>query len=147
MRTNFFLHLGLTDNEQKIYLFLLEYGHSIASMVGKRLEIKRVTVYASLEALKRKELVTTFQKNGVTYFEAASPEDIVAICRKKTEQQHLLEKEAIAMLPALEGLHTKQSKPFLEVKGKLKYYQGIDAVKQLISETLEEGPKEQFVSV
>ena len=142
--TAFFRHLHLTKNEEEIYLFLLEYGHCIASVIGKRLGIKRVTIYACLEALKKKGFVTTFQKNNVAYFEAVTPREILALCQKRVEDVRVVVEEAHSVLPQLEALQKSRQKPVLEVKGKLKYYQGTQAVQDLINETLEEGNKEQL---
>ncbi len=141
---HFFNQAGLTKNEHDIYLFLLEHGHTIASMVGKRLNINRVTAYASLRSLKKKGFVNSFLKNNVTYFEAATPEDIVALCHKQVVTQLAIQQEAEELLPALREIQSKKQKPVLEVKGEMKYYQGLEAVKGLIDETLQEGGKEQL---
>jgi len=141
---SFLSKFGLTTNESKIYLFLLEYGASIASLIGKRLNIKRVTVYPALEALLKKDLIAPFQKDKVTYFEALPPEEFVQRCKEKIARETELKREAEAVVPALKALANKRRQPVLEVKGKIKYYQGLDAVKQLIYETLEEGPNEQL---
>ncbi|MEI6774592.1 MAG: helix-turn-helix domain-containing protein [bacterium] len=45
---------GFSDKEAKIYLTTLELGSSIASTIARRSEIKRVTVYALLNDMKRK---------------------------------------------------------------------------------------------
>lgn len=140
----FFDRLGLTDNEKNIYLHLLETGPSIASLIGKRLEIKRVTVYASLQALIKKGMIIPFQKNNVTYFQSAPPEDLVRLCEDRVEQNLRLKKDAERLLSSLNKIHNRQAKPILEVKDKMKYYQGLEAVKKLIDETLEEGRKEQL---
>lgn len=116
----------------------------MASMIGKRLNIKRVTAYASLESLEKKNLVTPFKKNNVTYFEAVPPLKLVQLCKEKVQQDILLQKEAEGILNELQKLEEKQTMPIIEVKGKIKYYQGIEAVKGLINETLEEGSKEQL---
>ncbi len=141
---HFFAQLGFTKNEEEIYLFLLEYGHTIASMVGKRLNINRVTVYAALRGMKKKGLVGSFQKNNVTYFEAASPRDLVALCHKEVTRHMNMEQEAEKLLPLLKEIQSKKQKPVLEVKGEMKYYQGLEAVKGLIDETLQEGEQEQL---
>ena len=141
---HFFSRLGLTKNEEEIYLFLLEHGHTIASMIGKRLNINRVTAYASLRSLKKKGFVGSFQKNNVTYFEAATPREIVAICHNQVVSQLRIEQEAEKLFPTLQEIENKKQKPILEVKGEMKYYQGLEAVKGLIDETLQEGAKEQL---
>ena len=144
MLNTFLTKFGLTKNEQDIYLYLLENGSSIASMIAKRLGIKRVTAYAALETLNKKQLVNLFQKNNVTYFESVSPEEIVNICHKKITEDLELEEQAKTVLVELKKLESKQSTAVLEVKGKIKYYQGLEAVKQLINETLNEGEVEQL---
>lgn len=144
MINTFFKKFGLTKNEQDIYLYLLENSNSIASMIGKRLGIKRVTVYAALGTLEKRNLVNTFQRNNVSYFEAVSPEEIVNICNRRVEKDLELKKHAEKAMLELKRMESKQIKPVFEVKGKIKYYQGLDAVKKLINETLEEGQKEQL---
>ncbi|MFA6528215.1 MAG: helix-turn-helix domain-containing protein [Candidatus Gracilibacteria bacterium] len=144
MIESFLVKFGLTKNESEIYLFLLEYGESIASMIGKRLGIKRVTVYPALEALIKKNLINSYQKNKVTYFEAVSAEELVDICKRNVAKELELQKHAESILPAFKKLENNRSKPVIELKGKIKYYQGLESVKQLINETLEEGPKEQL---
>jgi sugar-specific transcriptional regulator TrmB len=45
---------GFSDKEAKIYLTTLELGSAIASTIARRAELKRVTVYALLNDMKRK---------------------------------------------------------------------------------------------
>lgn len=144
MIESFLIKFGLAKNEAEIYLFLLEYGESIASMIGKRLGIKRVTVYPAMESLIKKNLINPYQKNKVTYFEAVSAEELVDVCKRKVAKEVELQKQAEAVLPVFKKLENKRLKPVIELKGKIKYYQGLEAVKQLIDETLEEGQKEQL---
>lgn len=144
MMNTFLTKFGLTKNEQDIYLYLLGSGTSIASMIAKRLGIKRVTTYAALETLNKKQLVSSSQRNNVTYFEAVAPEEIINICKRKIAEDTALEEEAKKTLAEFKQLESKQSAPVLEVKGKIKYYQGLEAVKGLIDETLDEGKVEQL---
>lgn len=140
----FLKKFGLTKNEQEIYVFLLAHGAGIASIVGKRLGIKRVTAYAALESLEKKGLVLSFKKNNVTYFEAASGEKIMKICKDRVEQEKSLQDDAMKILPILKNLENNQQKPRLEVKGKIAYYQGLEAVTRLIDETINEDCSEQL---
>lgn len=144
MIQRFLSQMGLTHNEQVVYLYLLEHGSSIASILAKRLNIKRVTIYAILESLSKKTLVRSFQKNDIKYFEASSPEEIITLCEKKVSESIELKEKAQHLLSSLKKIQAKQIRPLLEVKGKIKYYQGLDAVKALIDETLEEGKREQL---
>lgn len=140
----FFQKFGLTPNEKNIYLFLLGHGHCIASVIAKRLSIKRVTVYATLASLEKRALISTFNKNKITYFESVPPQRLVQICHGEVIKSMELQHEAKSVVPALEKMLKKQVMPVVDIKGRIKYYEGIEAVKNLIDETLNEGAKEQL---
>lgn len=144
MTNEFFRKLGLTMNEQNVYLFLLKYGYCMTSVLAKRLNIKRVTAYAILASLEKRGLITTFKKNDVTYFEAVSPKKLFQICHDMVAKSIELRDEAKAMMPMFEKIMQEQITPILDIKGKIKYYEGIDAVINLIDETLQETSKEQL---
>ena len=144
MLEEFFQKLGLTNNEQTDYIFILKHGYCIASVLAKRLNIKRVTAYAILGSLEKNGLVATFRKNDVTYFEAVSPKKLLQICNDMVAKSVELQNEAQEIMPLLEKTMQQQSVPIIYIKGKIKYYEGIEAVKNLIDETLTEGPKEQL---
>lgn len=144
MIDTFFQKFGLTNNEKNVYLFLLKIGYSIASVIAKRLNIKRVTAYAIIAALEKKELIIPFKKNDITYFEAASPRKLVQICHDTVAKSVELQNEAKSIMPTLEKLTQEQIMPIIDIKGKIKYYEGLEAVERLIDETLTEGPKEQL---
>lgn len=82
----FLRNLGLNENEIKVYLYLLSHGESIASIVAKRLNLKRAAAYATLESLEQKEMITSFIKNDVKHFDAIEPDDIVEICENKVAE-------------------------------------------------------------
>ncbi|PIZ73228.1 hypothetical protein COY07_02255 [Candidatus Peregrinibacteria bacterium CG_4_10_14_0_2_um_filter_43_11] len=141
---NFLRTLGLNDNEVKVYLYLLSHGESIVSVVAKRLEMKRVTVYSTLESLEKKEVVSSFNKNNVTHFDAVEPDDIEELCRQKVNEMMRIQKKAASLKGEFRKLREKGKMPKLEIRGKIKYYQGLEAVTDLIEETLEEKGKEQL---
>lgn len=76
MLKNILAQCGLNETEQKIFLFLLDYGPSIASTISKKTGIKRPTVYAGLEALGDIGIVIKQKKNTVNYF-ATIPLDTI----------------------------------------------------------------------
>lgn len=144
MIDTFFQKLGLTGNEKTIYLFLLKHGHVIASIISKRLFIKRVTTYASLMSLERRGLVTSYKKNDVTFFEAVPPKVILNICSEMLAESIALRNEAATIMPTLEKMAEEQKNPIVDIKGKIKYYEGLNAVKNLIDETIETKNTEQL---
>ncbi len=136
--------MGLSENEIRVYLYLLTHGESIAGVVTKRLAMKRATVYQTLEALENKELVNSFTKNKVAHFDAVEPEDIVELCEQKVFQMQKLKEKAGLLKNEMKQLRDKGKMPKLEIRGKIKYYEGLEAVTDLINETLDEKSQEQL---
>lgn len=144
MLESFLQNLGLTDIETRVYLYLLTHGESIASIIAKRLGIKRASVYQVLESLEAKQIVIQFTKNNVAHFDSVDPEDLVALCEQRVNEMQRLKQKAELLKSELKELRRKGKMPTLEIRGKIKYYQGLDAVTQLIDETLNEKADEQF---
>lgn len=140
----FLRNLGLNDNEVKVYLYLLTHGESIASVIAKRLELKRVTAYSTLESLERKAIIQSFVKNNVAHFDAIEPDDIVELCEQKVNEMQRLRENANTLKEEFKKLRERGRMPKLEIRGKIKYYEGLEAVTDLIEETLNEKEKEQL---
>jgi sugar-specific transcriptional regulator TrmB len=144
MIESFLRTLGLSDNEVKIYLYLLAHGESMASIVAKRLEMKRVTAYSTMETLEKKGMILSFTKNNVTNFDAVEPDDIVELCEQKVNEMQRIKQNALTLKTEFHKLREKGKMPKLEIRGKISYYQGLEAVTDLIIETLKENEKEQL---
>ena len=66
MNTKILEEVGLTGNEIKVYLALLELGSVTAGDILKKIELHRGAVYDTLDKLIDKGLVSYFIKNNVT---------------------------------------------------------------------------------
>lgn len=145
MIESFLQTLGLTDNETRVYLYLLTHGESIASIISKRLGIKRASVYQVLESLEAKEIIVHFSKNNVAHFDSVDPaDDLVGLCQQRVYQMQRLQQKAEVLKGEFKKLREKGKMPTLEIRGKIKYFQGLEAVTQLIDETLSEKSREQL---
>jgi sugar-specific transcriptional regulator TrmB len=144
MIESFLRTLGLSDNEIRVYLYLLTHGESIASVIAKRLEMKRATVYPIIQSLEKQELISTFEKNGTMHFDAVEPEDIIYVCEQRVSQMKRLKEKAETLHTEFRKLREQGKMPKLEIRGKIKYFEGLDAVTGLINETLDEKEKEQL---
>ena len=69
--------LGLSVEESKVYLAVLELGGSFASAIAKKAGVARVNCYHTLGNLVKKGLISTLSKNGVKYFTVDSPKILV----------------------------------------------------------------------
>lgn len=75
--------LGLSPNEAKCYLALLELGSSSANEISRKSGIHRVAVYDALRGLREKGFVSQIMKANKMLFEAANPEKIRELIEEK----------------------------------------------------------------
>lgn len=126
MDTSILKKIGLTDNEIKIYLILLESGSSTAYEIGKKTGIYRVHVYDKLEQLMDKGLVTYVYKGAKKCFQSTPPSKIKQFMEDKKRELESQEQKIDLILPQLEALtNITKEKTSVEVfKGKegLKYF-------------------------
>lgn len=104
MNTSILKKIGLTDNEIKIYLYLLKSGATTAYDIGKKTGIYRVHVYDKVEQLQDKGLITQIFIGSKKYFQATHPEKIKHIIEGKKKELEEQEKEINAITPELEAL-------------------------------------------
>lgn len=123
---------------------MLELGPSIASMLAKRTRIKRVTVYGALDGLVQKGLIETFKKNNINYFQAVDPNVIQQIFDQQLEVEKNFNQQVHKSVADLQKIKEGSKTQIIDVKGIMKYYQGEEAVKTLISETLDYPEKMQY---
>ncbi len=96
------IELGLSKNEAKVYVALLELGSSMTGPLIKKSGMYRVIVYDTLEKLLKLGLVSYSLKRNRKLFEAGSPKQIIELIRNK-------EIVARSVVHALEQL--QQEKP------------------------------------
>jgi sugar-specific transcriptional regulator TrmB len=78
--------LGLSINESKVFLALVELGHSAVGSISKKCKVHRTNVYDSLRKLESRELVVCSEKDGTKYFDSKNPEELMNFLRKKEEK-------------------------------------------------------------
>ena len=77
--------LGLTDNEIRIYLLLLQEGTLNPTMVSQKLGLHRGYVYDALERMQEKLVVNSILQNNKKMFQATPPENIVQLLKARLE--------------------------------------------------------------
>lgn len=70
-------HLGLTKKEAAVYLAALELGQSSVLQIAKKAEIKRPTVYITLDSLQEKGFMEAMPKGATTRYLAQDPKKII----------------------------------------------------------------------
>jgi sugar-specific transcriptional regulator TrmB len=74
---------GLTKNEEKIYIALVELGPSMAGILSRRTGLHRRTVYDTTEMLIKKGLVAYIIQNNRRLFQASPPSKIIDSFKEK----------------------------------------------------------------
>ena len=116
-------NIGLTDKEARVYLSLIETGHSVVSSIANKAKINRVTTYDILEKLKAKGLVSNFTKQGIKYFSATDPEVVASSFEQRA-------KSLSASVPSLKRLRGETSHP------RIQYFEGLEGIKAIYEDTL-----------
>jgi sugar-specific transcriptional regulator TrmB len=114
--------LGFSQNLGKIYTTLLRLGASRAALVLKETKLQRSVVYAGLEELTKRGLISKTEVKGVAQF---SPNDPKTLIDEAEEKKHLAEKVA-------ENLKKFQSVSYREAR----LYEGIDIIEQVADKSL-----------
>jgi predicted transcriptional regulator len=107
--------IGLSQNEAKVYLTLLEIGMSTAGEAAKKVKLHRTNVYDALQRLVEKGLVSYIVRLQTKYFEAAPPKDLLRFIKEKEERLS----DSIAQMELLAECNEK--------KGQTHLYEGVKA--------------------
>lgn len=120
-------NLGFNAKEIEIYIALLELGHATYTDLARATSIKRTTLYT---------IVNKMHERGITHFQldtgkisAIAPEQLFTLLQGHTLQLHKL-------LPQLTAL-TRQRRSL----SRLKFYNGVEAIKQAYQELERNLPK------
>ena len=115
---------GLTDNESKVYLSLIELGPSLAGQISRKTGLHRRTIYDVTEMLIKKGLIGYILKNNRRLFQASNPERILEILEEK---QNLLQ-------PLVSELQNKFTKT--KTKEETNFYKGREGLKNIFQDQL-----------
>ena len=123
--------LGLSEDEIKIYLELLESGQTTAGELAKRLGIVRPTVYNHLQKMTDKGLVERSLKQGVRSFSAQSPDKLEKLFEAKQQEIENQRKDFKLQIPFLmDKYKQKNSAP------KIKIFEGANEIEQVYNDIL-----------
>lgn len=119
--------LGLSENETKTYIALLELGESTATKISLKSGLERVHTYQILNKLIDKGISSNVIKNNTKYFIAADPDSLLKNLKEK-------EKNLISILPELKEKF-KNNIPEIKVE----VYKGKEGFKTVINDRINTG--------
>lgn len=121
----FLAEYGLSDKESSVYLSMLELGPSSVQDIAKKSGVNRATTYVMIESLKRRGLISTFEKGKKTMFVAESPERLKRIIEKEMNLVKEKEDRLKEALPSFLALFNSSA----HEKPVVKYFEGDEGVK------------------
>lgn len=97
-------HIGLSENEAKTYLAMLELGPSPVLEIAAKAGINRPTAYVQIEFLKKRGLVSTQTKGKKQLFIAEDPSQLEIIVSEEEKEIEHKKDELERVLPDLRTL-------------------------------------------
>lgn len=116
---------GLTNNEAKVYLALVDLGPALAGQISRRTGLHRRTVYDTTEMLIKKGLVGYILKNNRRLFQASNPNRILEIIEEKQQ----------ILMPLVQELNQRYLSP--KQKQETNFYTGKEGLKTIFEDQLD----------
>lgn len=127
--------LGLSEKEAQVWLMSLKLGAQPASVIAKKVELKRVTVFVILSGLVEKGLATKSPKGGTTWFQVLGTEALVEFLeREEKEGRSKLKRQKRELEKNLDLL--KREEGVKTVKPKIRFFEGKKGMREAFLETL-----------
>ena len=133
MDKQLFYTLGLTSNETKVYLTLLDLGTAQAGQITEKSGIHRRNVYDSLSRLMEKGLLSFVIVNNNKMFSPVNPKRFLEIIDEKKFELESLKEKFEEAIPELE-LKSK-----MQEKHDVRFYKGAEGLKTVFEDIIRTG--------
>lgn len=117
---------GLSDDEAKLYLLLVEKGFTTALTLSRLLKLARTKVYRLLDKLVEKQLVEQKITDRGMQFGATDPERLNQLFGEKQQEVETMKRTLPDLLSTISQLSQSHTSP-----SKVLYYKGIEGLKQV----------------
>ncbi len=124
-------NIGLSENEAKVYLAMLELGPATMLEISAKAGINRPTAYVQVEALKKLGLVSTQTKGKKQLFMAESPEQLESVLDSKNRELEQKKGELGKVLPELLTLFNLG-----DAKPEVRFFEGKEGLLRMEEEFL-----------
>lgn len=143
METSVLENAGLTKNEIKVYLALLELGKTSSGPLIKKSGINSSKVYESLDRLQKKGMVSYAKETNKRFFKAAEPARLVDYIDERKRNLEIEKNALKQIIPELDA----RKKRIDEEKQEAVIYQGLKGYKTLLETMLKDiGPKGNYLA-
>lgn len=137
-------NLGLSENEAKVYMAMIELGPATVLEISAKAGVNRPTTYVQIESLKKIGLVSTQVKGKKQIFIAESPEQLEFVIDRERIAVEQKKEELKKILPELTNLfNLSDSKP------QVRFFEGREGLLKMHSELVKTKTEEviSFVSI
>ncbi len=117
------IEFGLAGKEVEVYLAMLELGPSSAQDIAKKAGVNRSTTYVMIEGLKRRGLLSTFDKGKKTLFAAETPHRLLTFIEEDLKHVQAKRERLDMALPRLLAIFNA-----VEDKPRVRYFEGEEAL-------------------
>jgi len=119
-------HIGLSENEAKVYLAMLELGPSPVLEIAAKAGINRPTAYAQIESLKKMGLVSMQTKGKKQLYIAEDPDQLEFLIEREKKGLEQKQDELKNALPELKELFdATEDKPLV------RFFEGIAGIQKV----------------
>lgn len=119
-------HIGLSENEAKVYLAMLELGPSPVLEIAAKAGINRPTTYVQIEFLKKRGLVSTQTKGKKQLFIAEDPSQLEILVGEEEKEIEHKKEELERILPELSNLFN-----LAEEKPHVRFFEGKEGLMRM----------------
>ncbi|MBI2650383.1 hypothetical protein HYX04_03640 [Candidatus Woesearchaeota archaeon] len=133
MNTQIFHSLGLTSNEAKVYLTLLDLGTAQAGQITEKSGIHRRNVYDAISRLMEKGLISFVIINNKKMFSPVNPKRFLEMIDEKKFELESLKNDFEKIIPELE-LRTK-----MQEKHDVRFFKGVEGMKTVFEDIIRTG--------
>jgi len=130
IKKNQLVELGLNEKQIRVYLALLELGPATATEISRMANIDRTTCYSILDSLVAYGLINHAGKTKVLKYVAENPDSLVVYVENMIKKNQERLKKVYDLLPELFSIYNEKEKP------KVKYYDGVEKMKEAFEDTL-----------
>ncbi len=133
--------LNLSQKQASVYFALLQMGSGTIQDISKKAVLKRTTTYSILDGLIQKGFVTLAKKDAHREYFAEDPKKLPQLFDSEVQKIKEKQKAIIEVLPELASFYNASA-----TKAKIRFYEGVEGLKQIFNETLEPKKGEEILA-
>ncbi len=134
--------IGLRKRQIDIYLALLQMGEATVQEIANKTKVKRTTVYSILDVLIANGLATFIEKEGHRTYFAENPKKVILYFKNQEQELKTKLNKFSEIIPELSSIYNIQA-----TKPKIRFYEGVEGLKQVFEETLTIKPHEEILAI